>query len=210
MQVSNKKFTVYRLIFPNKKSYIGITSRLLSKRLQEHKDTSKAGKQKLYAAIRKYGYNSIQCEILLETYSKEECYDAEIKFIEKYNSQKEGYNSSAGGENGGYGSVRSFETCRKISETKRKNPYRWKDNPEALKRRIQTQLGRKQTDLQKQRAREANSHNHLVYYTDGRVINIKGLKAYSLESGIPFDTLRYSLYNSRSVPSWNIEKIIKA
>lgn len=210
MQVNDKIFTIYRLIFPNNKSYIGITSRPMKRRLGEHKNQSKTGKLKIHSAIQKYGFDNVQCVILMQTSNKNECYSKEVEYIAQYNTKKSGYNSSIGGERGAYGCVRSLETRKKISETKRKKPYRWRDNPEALERRVKAQIGRKQTDFQKQRARESNSHKHLVYYTNGSVVQIKGLKAYSVETGIPFDTLRYSLYNCKPVPSWCIEKIVKA
>lgn len=50
---------LYKLTFPNGKSYIGITTESLSRRVQRHVNYARAGKSyALSSAIRKYGEDS--------------------------------------------------------------------------------------------------------------------------------------------------------
>ena len=62
----NKKFCVYRHIFPNGKSYIGITSKKPNQRWENGKGYSKTGQNAIYNAIKKYGWDNIKHEILFD------------------------------------------------------------------------------------------------------------------------------------------------
>lgn len=82
----------------NEKVYIGKTEHNYLKRFEEHKcDFKKIKEEKrpLYSAMRKYGKENFYVELLMETDTPEE---DEIKFIEKYNSYKNGYNATLGGD----------------------------------------------------------------------------------------------------------------
>lgn len=98
---------VYKYTSPNGKSYIGITKNL-RRRKAEHKRLSKDVDRAFYRAIRKYGYENFSFEILeiveAENLSrlKETLFDLEKKYIQKFDSFKNGYNSTLGGD-GTYG-----------------------------------------------------------------------------------------------------------
>jgi group I intron endonuclease len=92
---------IYRLSFPNGKSYIGQTTGFFEVRMTKHKSASKnkesTGCRYLNAAIRKYGWSAVKKEILL-------CCDSdqldlfESKMIGIYNSlYPSGYNLLSGG-----------------------------------------------------------------------------------------------------------------
>ncbi len=78
----------------NGKHYIGITTRTIEERFEEHcKANSGIGN-----AIRKYGRNLFFVKILDVAFTQEELYELEVKYIEEYNSYKNGYNQTIGGD----------------------------------------------------------------------------------------------------------------
>lgn len=99
----NKKFCVYRHIFPNGKSYIGITSKKPNQRWENGKGYSKTGQNAIYNAIRKYGWENIKHEILFNNLTFEEARNKERELIVKYHTyiyykDSNGYNMTLGGE----------------------------------------------------------------------------------------------------------------
>jgi group I intron endonuclease len=92
---------IYKLTSPSGKVYIGRTKNF-EKRMGEHKNTSESnrGDCKIHQAIRKYGWDNFQKEILCEV-SHKQAPIVEEQFIKAYDSYKTGYNSietGAGGE----------------------------------------------------------------------------------------------------------------
>lgn len=98
----NDKWVLYKHTFPNGKVYIGITS--LDVKDRWGGDGRKYNGQPIMEhAIKKYGWNNIKHEILLENLSKEEAGQKESEYIEKYHSYYKdplgpGYNMTKGGE----------------------------------------------------------------------------------------------------------------
>jgi group I intron endonuclease len=92
---------IYCFIFPNDKRYIGFSTKNVKQRWSMHKHHAKNGvKNKLYNAIRKYGFDNIEKIILIEHPDKK--YTLEILeslYIEKFNSIENGYNTAPGGGN---------------------------------------------------------------------------------------------------------------
>lgn len=83
-------------MFPNQKTYIGITSQNVFRRWQRGKGYKKA---RVYDAICKYGWDNIEHIILSKNLNKEQAKKEEIAAINKYKSNKKdfGYNVSEGG-----------------------------------------------------------------------------------------------------------------
>jgi len=71
------------------------------------------------------------------------------------------------------------ETKRKISESKRNNPYR--HSTEVIQQIADKRRGKPQTDHQKQRAREANAAQWEVITPTGETLIITNLRQYCLE-----------------------------
>ena len=92
-------YKVYKIVnVLNNKYYVGMTKQDLIKRFSQHKQNAKNGKDTyLYNAIRKYGIDNFEIELICECSSKEECCLLEIKFISENES---GYNLAKGGEGG--------------------------------------------------------------------------------------------------------------
>jgi len=92
--------TIYKITSPTGQIYIGKTTNLLY-RLQVHKYRSKKQTTKLYASIRKYGWEEHRVDILFQA----ECSSLLLKtlecmYIKQYNSQDKGLNMTAGGDGG--------------------------------------------------------------------------------------------------------------
>lgn len=104
---------IYRASFQNGKSYIGQTILSLTNRKRVHKHTSKnmSRKSAFYSAVRKYGFESIQWEVLKECKSFNQMQKEEYKYIFKFNTKyPNGYNINDGGKQ----YVMSQETKDKI------------------------------------------------------------------------------------------------
>lgn len=92
-----ENFSVYKHTLPNKKIYIGITSKKPIYRWNNGKGYK--NQSLFYRAILKYGWDNIKHEILFTGLSEREACEKEIELIAKYksNDRKFGYNISNGG-----------------------------------------------------------------------------------------------------------------
>ena len=121
MQVTDKTYVVYRHIFPNGKSYIGITcAKPYSRRWRG--GTSYRNQPKMWRAICKYGWENIDHVILAKGLTKELAYTVEREMIIKFDSIANGYNISQGGE-GARGVPCSPEKRLKIGRANRGRSY---------------------------------------------------------------------------------------
>ena len=105
---------IYRLLFPNNKSYVGQTTRTVKERVKEHKSPS----CKCLLVKKAIGkYPDFIVETLLEI-NNELLDEYEIKFIEMYDTvSPNGYNLTSGGE-GCPGYKHTEETRLKMKEAK--------------------------------------------------------------------------------------------
>lgn len=78
----------------NNKCYIGITTRTLEQRFEEHCESNSA----IGKAIKKYGREHFVKEIIEYANNRDELMNLEIKYIAKYDSYKKGYNQTLGGD----------------------------------------------------------------------------------------------------------------
>ena len=86
----------------NHKSYIGVTTKSLRERKRTHKIAAKKSNFYFYRAVRKYGMEAFEWEILDDSaISIEDLYEKEKFYIKKLNtSVPTGYNISSGGHGG--------------------------------------------------------------------------------------------------------------
>lgn len=97
---------IYRFISPSGKSYIGQTANDPEIRKLQHKYTANKGLDtKFYKAIRKYGFDSFDFEIIYTVVTdgnlREELNTLETYYIGKFDSYKNGYNMTIGGDTSG-------------------------------------------------------------------------------------------------------------
>jgi len=126
--------SIYKIVFPNGKHYIGLTTTSLEQRTKQHRSSAKRGDTKvLYKALRKYDMVDTFELIEIDTAdTNEELCELEILYILEYNSyylNENGYNMTFGGE-GFNGYVRTEEDNLKNSERRKKY---YEDNPNAAK-----------------------------------------------------------------------------
>lgn len=86
---------VYQHISPNGKSYIGITQQSPFKRWKNGNGYYK--QKKFYNAIKKYGWENFQHNILKENICEEAASYWEKYYIKEFNSYYNGYNATEGG-----------------------------------------------------------------------------------------------------------------
>lgn len=96
MAGKGNSFTVYEHVFPDGKSYIGITSSGVDKRWENGKGY--AGQRKMMAAIETFGWNNVQHRIIADGLDLGQACALERAFIKDRDSVKNGYNSYAGGQ----------------------------------------------------------------------------------------------------------------
>jgi group I intron endonuclease len=123
----------------NGKVYIGKTVSKLSKRKAGHYNSSKRGSEtNFHRALRAYPENCFKWEILAVANDNEELNIFEIKYIEEFDSYKNGYNMTCGGDGGvtfKKGDLLYERVKHKFSNWKNGNPGA---TPEAIKKRIET------------------------------------------------------------------------
>ena len=90
------KFLVYEHVFPNGKKYIGITSNAKA-RFRNGKGYEAQGK--IANAIKHYGWDNIQHNIIVDDLTKEQAEKLEKYLIAELHTIDEGYNTAIGGEN---------------------------------------------------------------------------------------------------------------
>lgn len=115
---------IYRCIFPNGKMYIGQTKRNLNQRIREHLRIAKLENEvgynyPFYRAIRKYGVDNLQWDVIDIASTQEELNSKEMYWIQFfntyiYNKNNNGYNQTIGGESAN-GLIHSEETKKRIS-----------------------------------------------------------------------------------------------
>lgn len=83
----------------NNKSYIGLTTKSIEKRFKDHQYIAESGNgYYIHAAIRKYGIDNFNLELIDTADNIEELKELEISNIEKYDTFNSGYNLTAGGD----------------------------------------------------------------------------------------------------------------
>lgn len=148
-------YTVYRHTSPRGKVYIGITARPVSRRW--HGGSAYRNNAHFYAAIKKYGWEAFQHDILAEGLSYEEACRLEIALIAEYQSTdpEHGYNRSPGGDKTTLGYTFSQESRARISKAltgKRKGVPHTPEHRERIRTAL---LGRSATQGTRDKLREA-------------------------------------------------------
>lgn len=115
-------YLIYKIVFPNGKHYIGLSTRALDERKKEHRNSAIVDKPKqiVHKALKKFDMIDTFELIEIDNTAKSinELYEKEIFYIQQYNSyykNKKGYNMTLGGD-GNHGYVRTKADRKKFSE----------------------------------------------------------------------------------------------
>lgn len=113
-------YSVYKHTTPSGKVYIGITSKPVEERWLNGRGYAK--NEHFWNAIKKYGWDNIEHQVLVSGLSKDEASEVEKMYIALYRSHeiKHGYNLTEGGETG---IVHTMESRRKLSESRKGQRY---------------------------------------------------------------------------------------
>lgn len=188
-----KTYTVYKLISPSGKIYVGWTSRPLKKRLQDHMSEVRRGYQRpIQKALRKYPLEQWQQEILLETSDYDQSILTEVENIKTLDSTdpNKGYNISTGGEYGATGVKRTEETKQKIREGKKRST--WRSTPEHGAKISAALKGHPPSDKQKEALRKARAKTYNVQFPDGSIHEVYNLNEFAKQHGLREPNLRTS------------------
>ena len=130
--MEDKKWTVYKHTCPNGKVYIGITSVKPEYRWSNGKGYT--GSKYFNNAIKKYGWDNIDHEILFTNMNEKEAKDMERQLIAQYNSNNPqfGYNMTKGGD-GTLGIKRSKEQIEYLKSVLSKSIYQRDLNGKLIK-----------------------------------------------------------------------------
>ena len=111
--MNDKKYVVYKHTSPNGLVYIGITCQRPTHRWNGGNGYSY--NHHFYNAIKKYGWDNFEHEILFENLTQKEAKQKEIELIDYYDStnRNKGYNVSLGGD------ILSEESIQKMSKTRK-------------------------------------------------------------------------------------------
>ena len=173
-QAKNNDFKVYKHTSPSGKCYIGITRQEVNRRWKNGKgyDACIAFDR----AIKKYGWENIRHEVLLDGLTKEDACEAERILIELHqsNDPQYGYNITSGGEHYKQGK----EAVKRLSESLKSY---YKRHPEAGERISRSQIGRKHTEEQKRKTSEA-MRKYIAEHPEARLSRSKGKKGTHLSA----------------------------
>lgn len=136
----------------NGKHYIGLSGQRIGYRITQHRHQAIEGNCQVHfhRAIRKYGWENFNFEIVAFAISSEAAKLIEADLIQDYDSFNEGYNSTLGGEG-----CNGFKMPREHVEKVRAYWTGRKKSPEQIECMRQVALGRKHTDSAKEKCRIA-------------------------------------------------------
>jgi len=180
-------YSIYKITnLVNNKIYIGWTYRKPAKRFHEHSTRNNCP---IAWSINKYGSDNFCFDIIYQTKDLVHSREMETYFIKEYNSLVEqyGYNRDLGGT----GHKRTAATIEKHREKMlgkkqseehiQKRIKRGADNPSYGKLGKDAHAyGKKQSEHQKQRTREANSKSYIITFPDGTETKITNLRQFAL------------------------------
>lgn len=165
----------------NGKSYIGQTTRSISRRRSQHYKDAKRGNNYFHNALNKYKKEDFKWNVLYKDIPIEKLNVAEVCAIYIHNTYYEGYNSTTGGENG---KIISEETKKKISKAnsgkksgKNNAMFGKKHSKETRKKISESNLGRKVSEETKKKLSIANTGKKISLETKIKTSNsLKGRK----------------------------------
>jgi group I intron endonuclease len=164
----------------NGKVYIGITTKTLEHRKSIHKRDSKTKHTYFYRAIRKYGFDNFEWEVVDTATTIEELHEKEVFYIKQYDSfdnKDKGYNATSGG-----GSLYQITEEERLARSERakgeNNPMYGTKSPLA---------GTKFSDEHKAKISNALKGSYRPHVIGGN--NPAAKRVRNIDTGEEFDTL---------------------
>lgn len=205
-----KVYSIYKITnLLNEKTYIGFTNNFLLRK-KRHRRDSDLKDSKLYRAIKKYGWNNFEFEIIYQSFDGQHTLNVmENHFINEYNSYHYGYNETLGG-NGSLGRSYSHTEETKIKMKMAKHGhvpwnkgktnvyseqflkyksentvFRTLKKTESHKQNISNSMkGRKQTDQHIRNRVESSCKSYIMIDPEGEIINIRNMSDFCKRNGL--------------------------
>lgn len=199
-----RKYCVYMHTFPNGKVYIGQTMQNPEYRFQNGRGYK--GCRYVYSAIKKYGWDNIKHEILIDDLTSEEADYWEEYYITAYqsNTKAKGYNLRTGGTSG---YKYTDEARKKMSDAqtgRKKSEQTKKRHSEALLKYYSKYTVSEET---RQKLREANTGKSHPLSEKAKEKAIQNIKHHQFRKGhAPSEKAMQTLRekNSRRVIQWDL------
>jgi transposase len=113
----NRKF-IYKIYNPkSNRTYIGVSNNPEHRWCQHRSDENSA----IYPAIKKWGWDSLEAEVIFGSDDGDYIYEMEKYFIEKYEAYSKGYNRTKGGDRAGTNCKLSEDEVLEIVQLLREN-----------------------------------------------------------------------------------------
>ena len=180
-----EKLVIYRIV--NTKtglSYIGQTRRGFAVRKRQHLSRLSAAAEdnRLYRAMREYGEDAFEFEVICHAMAPEFLDDLERYFIAEFDTFANGYNSTDGG------ATLAPEAIAKISRALKGRDAHWARSNWDRRRAN----GTDKIDMRKHvpaGAESVRAKSYVVQDPNGRLFAITGLKAFCREHGLTFKAM---------------------
>lgn len=216
---------IYKLTSPSGKCYVGKTTKSAEERFRAHCwDAFNGCDRPLHTAIRKYGPEAFEVEVL------QECDETDANEKEKFwiselrsNVRGVGYNVTEGGD-GVDSSTASFlwteerrERQSRIMTEKWANSSRREAHGQKIKKLLENPEKKKEwtqrldriweDPYSRERHRNAVSKTYRISYMNGRTEVFHGIRNYSSKTGIPEGVLYKAVSRNRPCKKWNIASV---
>jgi group I intron endonuclease len=158
--MEEKTFLIYKHTAPNGKAYIGQTCDLHRRNIV-HKNTT--GCRAFANAIKKYGWEAFEHEVLREGLTLDEANQIEQELIATHNTMSpNGYNLVSGGKNG----IPSEESIERMASKRRGRKL--SDDHRARLSELGKAMPRERIEKMVEAAREARKHQTGPHFNQGR------------------------------------------
>lgn len=174
---------VYCLTFPNGKRYVGISLYSIEDRFKHYKNLNCKKQSRLFNALKKYGPENVEFNIILQSNDKTKVLKVENQLISIYNltSKKYGYNILSGGSH-----IPFHSDKEKLSKIHKERIRNKRDTfSEEWRRKIsEANTGRTLTEKHKRKISEANKNKIITDKTRNKMsISAKNRKKDTRKTG---------------------------
>lgn len=160
----------------NGKKYVGITSRSIEERFEDHKSRARCYQRgnRLYSAMRKYGVDNFTVSLIVQVDNEDDVRELETQHIKQLDSYKNGYNCNLGGHGN---LVLTDEIKEKIGNANRGRVI----NKEGRKRMSQAKLGDSSCAVNfgaytNKGRKNPLSKTYIIKFPDGTIHTITGMR----------------------------------
>jgi hypothetical protein len=188
--------------------YIGFDSNWPKRKTDHKRESRKDNNIKFYNAIKKYGWNNFEWEVIYRSKDGEHCLNVmESYFISEYDSMKNGLNTSPGGnrgpillgeQNGMFGKTHSDEIKQSLG-LKATERFKGKSYEDLYGLEKSNQLKKIRSEKSKGKDNSGNKNPRF---------DKKEYLFYNVKSGVSIKSTRYDFYNTYRINKGGVSEMI--